>query len=688
MKKNIIAVSIFLLGAIGLNAQIDRSTMPEPGPAPKVKVEEPETFKLNNGLTVMLVENHKLPRVAMSLRFDNPPHSEGKKAGVSGLMGELLGQGTTNMPKDEFNERVDYLGARLNISSGGASANTLSKYFPEILGLMADGVINPKFTEEEFDKSIARTKDYLKSNEKDVSYNAGRVRSALAYGKDHPYGEFETQETIDNISLTDVENYYKTWFSPANAYLVIVGDVEKKEVKKLVKKEFSNWKKTSLPEINIPEVKNVDKTEINFVDMPNAIQSEIALVNTINLQKKQEDYFPVMVANKILGGGGEARLFLNLREDKGYTYGAYSRTGNDKYVATFVASASVRNEVTDSSVVAFLDEIYRIRNEKVSESELANAKAKLTGDFVLSLEQPSTIASFAMEVETEDLDEDFYKEYLENIDKVTLEDVQRVAKKYFLADQSRIVIAGKGNEVAENLEKMQYKGKTFPVKYYNKYGEEIEKPDYNKALDPSVTVEKVYSDYIEAIGGAEAAKAINTIAFTATTSIQGQELSLEQRKSSAGKFSQTVSVSGNVMQKQVYNGETGYMMVQGQKMDMSQDQIDAVAIEANTFPELSISENAKVTGIEDVEGSDAYAVKVNESTTNYYDVESGLKVKTLTTISQMGQTMSIPTIYSDYQEVEGVKMPFTISQSMGPQSFDLKVKEYKINEGVQDSDFE
>lgn len=165
--------------------------------------------------------------------------------------------------------------------------------------------------------------------------------------------------------------------------------------------------------------------------MPNAVQSEIALVNTINLKKKDDDYFPILVANKILGGGGEARLFLNLREDKGYTYGAYSSTGNDKYAATFVASASVRNEVTDSSVVAFLDEIYKIRNEQVTASELARAKAKLTGDFVLSLEQPSTIANFAMEIETEDLDDDFYEEYLEKIDEVTAEDVQRVAKKIF-----------------------------------------------------------------------------------------------------------------------------------------------------------------------------------------------------------------------------------------------------------------
>ncbi|WP_417884853.1 M16 family metallopeptidase [Zunongwangia sp.] len=688
MKKNIIAITVFLLGVLGLNAQVDRSTMPEPGPAPKVKVEEPETFTLTNGLTVMLVENHKLPRVSMSLKFDNPPHSESKKAGVSKIMGELLGQGTTNIPKDEFNEKVDYLGARLNINSRGASANTLSKYFPEILHLMADGVINPEFTEEEFSKSIAREKDYLKSNEKDVAYNASRVRSALAYGKDHPYGEFETQETIGNLSLPDVKDYYQTWFSPTNAYLVIVGDVNKKEVKNLVKKEFSNWKQTAIPEVNIPEVKNVKQTEIDFVDMPNAVQSEIALVNTINLQKNQEDYFPAIVANKILGGGGEARLFLNLREDKGYTYGAYSRTGNDKYAATFIASASVRNEVTDSSVVAFLDEINKIRNEKVSKKELANAKAKLTGDFVLSLEQPSTIAAFAMEIETEDLDKDFYKKYLENIDKVSIEDIQRVAKKYFLADQSRIVIAGKGSEVLENLEKITYNGKSISINYFNKDGEQIEKPDYKKELDPSINVEKIYSDYIDAIGGKDATEKVTSILLKATANIQGQELSLEQRKTKAGKFSQSISLMGNVMQKQVYNGETGYMMAQGQKMPMNDDQIKAIKIEAKPFPELSIDETAKVTGIENVEGGDAYAVKVNENTTNYYNIESGLKVKSLTTVSQMGQTMSIPTVYSDYKEISGVKLPYTISQSVGPQSFDLKVQEIKINEGVSDADFE
>lgn len=685
MKKNIFAIALLLLASVGVNAQIDRSQMPEPGPAPKVNVEEPETFDLDNGLKVMVVENHKLPRVAMSLRFDNPPHVEGQKAGVSGITGDLLGTGTQNMSKDDFNEKVDFLGARLNFYSNGASANTLSKYFPEVLKLMADGILHPKFTQEEFDKSIARTEDFLKSSEKDVSYNARRVRSALAYGKNHPYGEFQTQETVKNLSLADVENYYKTWFSPANAYLVIVGDVDEDEVKDLVKGQFSSWKKSPVPAANVPAVSNVNQTEIDFIDMPNAVQSEIALVNTINLKKKDDDYFPILVANKILGGGGEARLFLNLREDKGYTYGAYSSTGNDKYAATFVASASVRNEVTDSSVVAFLDEIYKIRNEQVTASELARAKAKLTGDFVLSLEQPSTIANFAMEIETEDLDDDFYEEYLEKIDEVTAEDVQRVAKKYFLADNSRIVIAGKASDVLENLEKMTYNGKTIPVKFYNRFAEEVEKP-VAKKMDPSVSAETVFNKYIDAIGGREAVENVESVVMLASATIQGMALDLEMKRTKEGKLSQTISMNGNAMNQQVFNGESGYLMAQGQKMPYNEEQIEAAKGEANPFPELNVGD-ASVTGIEQVEGKDAYAVKLSDNTVNYYDTESGLKVKMVKTMSQGGQTMTIPTVYADYQEVKGVKFPFSMQQSMGPQSFEFKVSEIKVNEDVSEEDF-
>ncbi|MBK5192781.1 MAG: insulinase family protein [Flavobacteriaceae bacterium] len=688
MKNNIIAFAAILFLSIGVNAQIDRSKQPEAGPAPKINIEEPESFTLDNGLKVMVVENHKLPRVSMSLRLDNPPIFEDKKAGVSSLTGQLLGTGTQKISKDDFNERIDYLGARLNFNPSGANANTLSKYFPEVLKLMADGAINPKFTEEEFIKVRDREIAGLKSNEKNVAYNASRVRSALAYGKNHPYGEFATEASVGSLTLADVKSFYKTYFIPKNAYLVIVGDVKYDEVKKLVKENFSGWKKSTIPAYTLPKVTNLDRTEIQFIDMPNAVQSEIALVNTINLKQKDQDYIPVLVANKILGGGGEARLFLNLREDKGYTYGAYSRTGNDKYgPATFVASASVRNAVTDSAVVAFLDEVHRIRNEKVTDKELANAKAKYTGDFVLSLEQPATIARLALDVETEDLDKDFYENYLKNINAVTAEDVQRVANKYFLADNSRIVIVGKGSEVVENLEKINYNGKKIPVVYFDKEGNKIAKPEFNKAVDPTVNAETIFKNYLKAIGGKDAVAKVQSILMQAQAEIQGQKLDLEVKSTSTGKTMQVVSMGGNAVSKQVFNGKTGFAVMQGQKIALNEEQIEAAKADAIQFPEMNASE-AKVMGIEAIDGKDAYVVALNKETTAYYDLESGLKVKSVKTVSQGGQTMEVPTGYSNYQEVAGVKFPFTISQSFGPQSFEFNVTAIKVNEGVNESDFE
>ncbi|WP_373058502.1 M16 family metallopeptidase [Zunongwangia sp. H14] len=688
MKNNILAFALLLFISVGASAQIDRSTQPEPGPAPKVNVEKPKTFTLDNGLKVMVVENHKLPRVSMALRLDNPPFTEGDKAGVSGLAGDLLGTGTQNISKDKFNEEVDFLGARLNFYASGANANALSKYFPRILELMADGALNPKFTQEEFEKAKDRLIESLKANQKDVSFNASRVRAALAYGKDHPYGEFATQKTVEGITLADTKEFYNNYFVPQNAYLVIVGDVDYNNVKKLVKKNFSSWKKSNLPQNNIPAVSNVDNTQIDFVDMPNAVQSEIAVVNTIDLKMKDEDYFPVLLANKILGGGGEARLFLNLREDKGYTYGAYSRTGNDKYgAATFVASASVRNAVTDSAVVAFLDEIYRMRNEPVSKTELENAKAKYTGDFVLSLEQPSTLASLALDVETEDLPEDFYENYLERINDVTVEDVQRVAKKYFMADNARIVVVGKGSDVLENLEKVAYNGKEIPVKYYDKYAEPADKPDYNKNMDPSMTAEKVYEKYIDAIGGRDAVDDVESVVMLAEAEVQGMKLNLEMKRTKEGKLAQEISMGGNTMNKQVFNGETGFVLAQGQKIPYSDEQIAAAKADASPFPELDAT-GAELKGMEQVDGKDAYAVAASENQVDYYDAETGLKVQSVKTVSQGGQTMTIPTGYSNYKEVSGVKFPYTITQSAGPQTFKFNVTNIMVNEGVDASDFQ
>lgn len=687
IKKQLFTLAVLLFATAGTQAQIDRSQQPEPGPAPEINLGKPETFTLGNGLKILVVEDHKLPRVSMTLTMDNPPYSEGDKAGVANLMGGLLGEGTKEIPKDKFNEEIDYLGANVNFFSSGAAANSLSKYFPRVLELVAAGALNPRFTQAQFDIEKERALENLKASEKDVSSNARRISAALSYGKNHPYGEFATKKTLESLDLEDIKTYYNNFYVPQNAYLVVVGDVQTREVKKLVKKHFADWKKSELPQHHMPEVQNVAETQVNFIDFPNAVQSEVQVTNTIKLQKGDPDYFPVLIANKILGGGGEARLFLNLREDKGYTYGAYSSTGDDEYIARFVASASVRNEVTDSAVVAFLDELHRIRNEKVSQEELKNAKAKYTGDFVLALEKPSTIAQYALNIEKDQLPKDFYQNYLAKIDAVTVEDIQRVAKKYFLADNARIVVVGKGSQVADDLENLTYNGKDIPVKYFDRYANPTEKPKYQTAVPAGLTAEKVFENYIEAIGGKDAVEDVNSVYMIAEAEMQGQKMGLETKVTSTGKSSNAVSVGGNLVQKQIFNGKEGFVVAQGRNIPFNEQQVAAAKAESHPFPELMIDQ-AKLLGIEKVNGADVYVVAIDENSKNYYSKETGLKLKTVRTVRQGPQTIQIPITYADYREVKGVKYPYNIVQTMGPMTLDFKVSEIKINEGVAEGDFE
>jgi len=487
MKNKITIIIALFLISIGVNAQIDRSKQPKPGPAPKISLENPKEFKLKNGLKVLVVENHKLPRVSFNLTMDRPPVVEGNKAGMSSLLGSMLGNGTTHIAKDEFNEEVDFLGARISFSSSGATARTLSKYSERIIELMADAAIYPLLTEEEFQKEKNKLIDGLKSMDKNVAAMAGRLGPALAYGLDHPYGEFVSKESLDNVTLTDVKGFYKDHFNPNNAYLVIVGDVDYKKIKKQVHKYFSKWESSNYKYPVIPtEKSNVSQTEIDLIDMPHAVQSNISLTNNVNRKISDSDYFAVLIANKILGGGFNSYLNMNLREAHGYTYGARSSVGVDKYTSSrFSAGASVRNAVTDSAIVQTLKEIDRIKKEPVEADALKNAKAKYVGDFVLSLENPSTIAYNALTVKVNDLPDDFYATYLEKINAVTAADVQRVANKYFKSENARFVVVGKGSDILENLEKTG-----IPVKYYDTYAKPVAKPNYDIAIPSDMNVQK------------------------------------------------------------------------------------------------------------------------------------------------------------------------------------------------------
>ena len=688
--KNYIPL-LFILFAFGLNAQIDRSKQPEPGPAPKINLDKPNSFELMNGLKVMVVENHKLPRVRIQLEIDNPPVLEGEKAGVQSLTGSLLGQGSTNMSKDDFNEEVDFLGGTVNIGAQGAFASSLSKYFPRILELMADMALNPNFTQEEFDKEKNILLTGLKTQEKDVSAISGRVQLALGYGKNNPNGEFLTEETVNSVTLADVQQFYRKNFVPANAYLVVIGDVQFEEAKELITQAFTPWTKATPPSLSYTKPQDAQYTQINFVDVPNAVQSEVSVQNLVELKMKDEDYLPALIANQILGGGGEGRLFLNLREDKGYTYGSYSAIRDNKFGPTrFNAVAQVRNQVTDSSVVEILKEIDRIIKEPVSQKELENTKAKYAGRFVRALEQPETVANYALNIEQEGLPANFYETYLERLNAVSIEDVQKAAQKHLSIEKARIVVAGKGSDVIENLEKVEFNGKKVPVLYYDKFANKTEKPNYGAAIPEGVTVESILQKYIDAIGGKEKLEGVESYALFAEAQMQGLTLELELKKTSKDQFMQNVKVAGNSMQKQVLDGDKGYIVAQGQRKDLSDEEIKKIKEESAAFPELNYLAAGNITleGVEAVGDAKAYKLKITDDKSAFYDVETGLKIQEMEVREVQGQQISQALMLSDYKEISGIKFPFKLSQTTGPQTFDFTVKEIKVNEGVSAADFE
>ncbi len=682
-----ITILICCVFTLSLTAQIDRSKQPQPGPPPTINLDKPSTFVLNNGLKVLVVKDNKLPRVTARLILDNPPHAENDKAGIGSLTAAVLGNGTQNIAKDTYLEEIDYLGAFVSINAESAYASSLSKYFPRVLELMADGALNPLFSEEDFAAEKAKLIEGIKSGDKDVGNIANQVSAYLAYGDKHPYGEFATEETVNNITFDDVKTHYQRYFVPANGYLVIVGDVDYQEVKRLVTKEFSGWTSAKSFAKTIAKPQNVQYTQINFIDMPNAVQSELRLENTINLEMNDPDYFSALVANQILGGSFGSYLNMNLREQNGYTYGARSRVSADPYASRFLASTSVRNQVTDSAVVEAMKEIRRIRTEQVSQQDLSNTKNKYAGNFVLQLEDPSTIADFALNIERFNLPKDFYKNYLKNINAVTAEDVRKAALEYFKANQMRIVVAGKGQEVIDGLENIAINGKKVPVFYYDKKGKKIDKPNYDKALPDNASAATVFNNYLKAIGGRSNAENVKTLQLKATGSIQGTPLMLTVKQSKDGKFSQAVSVAGNVMSKEVYNGEVGYAMAQGQKIPYTEAQLAEAPKRAMPFPELMVND-AELVRLEPVNGSDAYVVKINDNTEVFYDALTGLKVKSVTTQSQGGQSLQITTTYSDYKQIEGLMFPAIITQSFGPQAIDFEAQEIIINPNFEASDFE
>ncbi|SDC13622.1 insulinase family protein [Niabella drilacis] len=693
MKKYILIAASAILMQPVIAQKIDRTHAPKAGPAPVIKINDPATFTLPNGITVLVVENKKVPKISATYSIDAGPITEGSKAGVTELMGAMLNEGTQKHTKAQFDEAVDQMGADVSLNSGGGRVAALDRYFEKAFDLFAEALLQPAFQQESFDKLKSQTITGLKTQEKDAKAIAGRVTDALLYGKDHPKGEFETETSVNGLTLGDIKEAYQKYITPSRGYLVFVGDITPARAKTLAQKAFGSWKGSLLTWPGLAQVKNPSKTEINLVDVPNAVQSIITVANLVSLPLSDPDYFPVTLANNILGGGSEARLFKNLREKHGFTYGAYSRIGSGRTQAAFSASASVRNAVTDSAITEFLNEIKHMRTDKVSDEELKNAKALYNGQFALGTESPSTVATYALNILTNKLQKDFYRTYLQKINAVTADDILRVAKKYFSYDNARIIVTGKAGEIKDGLQKLGY-----PVKEYDKFAEPVTAAiGTPTAGTAGIKAEDIIAKFISVTGGLEEWKKVTSIQATGTMSMQGMNLNVSMKAMPPNRSLMQISMGENTIMKRVLNGKAGYNMQMGQKKEMTPDEI-ANTDENGILPQADY-QNGKykleLQGVEKIDGKDAYKIKVTKPSgkagIEFYDAASYLLVRQDNSLTAQGQEISQSVGLSNYKKIGNILYPLSMATSvqtpMGNQEFTMEFKEVKLNEGVSAEDF-
>jgi predicted Zn-dependent peptidase len=351
--------------------KLDRSIRPKAGPAPELQMGTAQSFVTSNGIKVYVVENHKLPVVSYSIDFDVRPELQGDMVGFQDFLGDLLTAGTKTKTKDEFNKELDMLGARLGIGSDGIFMQSLKKNSDKLLSLAT----------EVLTEAMSRN-----------------ITSILNFGKNHPYGEVMTEKSVENISLARCKKYFETYFRPNVAYMAIVGDITLAEAKVQVEKHFSKWQKKDVPRATYPTPKPSKGAAVAIVNKSGAVQSVIDVTYPIDMKQGHPDEIKLKVANGILGGGSTGRLFQNLRETKAWTYGSYSsfRTDELPNAGSFSATANSTTSASDSSVAEILKEMNRLRTETVSKEELEGYKNYMAGTFALGLEDPKTLARYAI----------------------------------------------------------------------------------------------------------------------------------------------------------------------------------------------------------------------------------------------------------------------------------------------------
>jgi predicted Zn-dependent peptidase len=668
---------------------LDRSIVPQPGPAPKIQIGKATSFTLPNGMKVIVVENHKLPNVTYSLSLNLTPIAEGNKAGYISIAGDLLSAGTTTKTKGQIDEAIDFIGGSLSTSASSISGSCLSKHSQTMLALMQDVLLHPSFPEEELEKTRKQMISGLTSEKTDPNAVSDKVGNVVRYGVRHPYGEFATENTLNNIKREDLLGYYQTYFSPLVATLVVVGDVNPERALIYAQKYFGEWKGNAVPVRTYPAPAELKANQVAFVAMPGAVQSVIDVTYAVSLNITSSDYLAATVLNNILGGSGfQTRLMQNLREDKAYTYGAYSSMSPDDVIGNFSAGASVRNDVSDSAIVQLLFEMDRLCTEAVSAETLKSAKSIMSGAFARRLENAGTVAQFAYNISKYNLPADYYETYLERLNAITAEDVQAAAKKYLKANNCYISVVGN----KDILEKLKPFSKNGEVMQFNTDG------SVSKGIIPpaaGVTAATVVEAYYAANGGKDKFKKVKSLKQEGKLKVGGASINIETLTLDNQMLRVEMTMGPMKVSTQIFDGTKLFAQSMGKDQPTEEKDILKAKMEADFFLRDHMADfgySLNLAGSIMRNEKEVYMLETLDAKkkvvkTEYFDKASGQLISTLSVEEGPEGSVTSETNIKEFMTVDGMTFPKTMQLNAGGQVLDITMEKITINGKVSKKAF-
>ncbi|MFQ6084185.1 MAG: insulinase family protein [Candidatus Aminicenantia bacterium] len=697
----LILIIVFLLTSQGL-AQKSHKELKFP-PLKEIKMPKVERVKLPNGMKLLLVEDHELPLIEASAMIKvGSKYEPADKVGLASITGEVMRTGgTKTRTGDQIDEELESIAARvetwISTSSGRAYLSVLKEDIDKGLSVLADILMNPVFDEDKIELSKVQHRSMItRRNDDPMSLTRGEF-IRLIYGKEHPYGRIEEYETINNITRDDLIAFHKKYFHPNNVILSVWGDFKTKDMISKIKRAFKDWKPVKIDFPEEPKVSEELIPSVNLIKKDDVNQTNIN-IGHLGGRMDDPDYSALRVLTEILGGAFSSRLFRHVRSDQGLAYAVWGVYGaNYDYPGMFYTGCSTKSESTCQAIEAIIKEIKKITNEEVSGEELKLAKDSILNSFVFNFDTKREIIERLMTYEYYGYPSDFLQRYKENIEKVTKADILRVAKKYIHPD--KLIILAVGND----------KDFDRPLSEFGEVNEiDITIPEPTKEKIPEASEEEVekgeeiLKEIIQTSGGLKQFKKIKDVVIDQETKvttpqgefeIKGRQIILypdKLRDERTLPFGEIVTV---------LNGDTGWMKTPQGIQDMPESIVKTSQESlARNFILLLINalkEEYKIQSLpsEEIEGKKAEVILIIDPKGKSVKLVVDPATRLIWKKSYQGKLQAGPVnieeIFSDYREVNGLKVPFQIVVYVDSKKFsETKVTQVVINSGVSESLFE